>query len=74
MLADRVVNFEVSKSREQGKYQYFLISDGLSRAPRPINKHSVSVFLGVVPFKGSSYSGRVAIACGRGTWLLALLR
>lgn len=74
MLADRVVSFEVGKSREQGKHQYFLRNDSLSRALRPINKHLVSVFLGVVPFKGSSYSGRMAIAYGRGTWLLALLR
>lgn len=63
MLANRTVNFE----RKRGKYQYFHKVIAISRL-------SVSVLLRAVPLKGVSYSGYMMIACGRGTWLLALLR
>lgn len=70
MLANRMVNFE----RKRGKYQCFHKVIAISRGAWPINLQSVSVLLRAVPLKGVSYSGYMIIACGRGTWLLALLR
>lgn len=73
MLANSMVNFE----RKGGKYQYFHKVIAISRGPRLINLQSVSVctiLLRAVPLKRVSYSGYMIVACGRGTWLLALLR